>query len=144
MNTVHKILDLFENFLEEKSVWIENEDREGCDGEAILYGMDYGRLYEEINELLAKERLVLDDGDYVKYRRVSDVEKIIHVVKAAVDEYGRDLVDVYLDYETEMYDVMICKQNDSFPYMMGVGRLKRIDRKELACELDKLGVGHVW
>ena len=144
MNTVHKILDLFENFLEEKSVWIENEDREGCDGEAILYGMDYGRLYEEINELLAKERLVLDDGDYVKYRRVSDVEKIINVVKAAVDEYGRDFVDVYLDYETEMYDVMICRGNDSLPYMLGVGRLKRVDKNELACELDKLGVGHVW
>lgn len=144
MNTVHKILDLFENFLEEKSVWIENEDREGCEGEAILYGMDYGRLYEEINELLAKERLVLDDGDYVKYRRVSDVEKIIHVVKAAVDEYGRDFVDVYLDYETEMYDVMICRGNDSLPYMLGVGRLKRVDKNELACELDKLGVGHVW
>ena len=144
MNTVHKILDLFENFLEEKSVWIENEDREGCEGEAILYGMDYGRLYEEINELLAKERLVLDDGDYVKYRKVSDVDKIVRAVEKATSMYGRDFVDVYLDYETEMYDIMICRGNDSLPYMLGVGRLKRVDKNELACELDKLGVGHMW
>lgn len=75
---------------------------------------------------------------------MSDVEKIVRAVEKATSVYGRDFVDVYLDYETEMYDIMICRGNDSLPYMLGVGRLKRIDRKELACELDKLGVGHVW
>lgn len=144
MNTIHKILDIFENFLEDKGVWIENEDREDDESEAILYGMDYGRLYEEINELLATEQLVLDDGDYVKYRKVSDVDNIVRAVEEATSVYGRDFVNVYLDYETEMYDIMICRGNDSLTYMLGVGRLKRVDKNELACELDKLGVGHVW
>lgn len=67
MNTVHKILDIFEDFLEDKGVWIENEDRTGDEGEAILYGMDYGDLYEEINELLAHSKEIVLDGDVVKF-----------------------------------------------------------------------------
>jgi hypothetical protein len=46
------IIDLFENYLENNSVWIENDERCGDDGEAIIYGTHYGFLQENILEIL--------------------------------------------------------------------------------------------
>lgn len=66
-NTIHAILDIFENFLDRKGIEIPNEDKEGDEGEAILYEMDYGVLYEEINELLAHSNEIVLDGDVVKF-----------------------------------------------------------------------------
>ena len=140
MNTAHKILDIFENFLEEKGVWIENEDREDGDNEAILYGMDYGFLYEEINELLTTENLKLDDGEYTKHHVSEDVNQICIVVRNAIDDYGSNHVDVYKNPMTQMYDVMICTRNNSFAYMESVGRMTHVDENELEHELNKLGV----
>lgn len=140
MNTVHKILDIFEDFLEDKGVWIENEDRTGDEGEAILYGMDYGRLYEEINALLATGQLILDGDEFVERPLTPDVEKIIRVVEDAIEDHGSNHVDVYKNSATEMYDVMICTLHKSFPYMSSVGRVNQINEDELERELDKLGV----
>ncbi len=49
-----QIIDVFEDFLEEKGITIENEDREqsGDDGCAIIYGMDYGRLSNDIEDIM--------------------------------------------------------------------------------------------
>ena len=65
MNTIHKILDIFENFLDHKGINIPNEDREE-DNAAILYGMDYAELYDEINALLTEENPIVLDMDVVK------------------------------------------------------------------------------
>lgn len=46
------IIDLFEDYLENNSVWIENDERCGDDGEAIIYGSHYGFLQENILEIL--------------------------------------------------------------------------------------------
>lgn len=140
MNTVHKILSIFEDFLEDKGMWIENEDRTGDEGEAILYGMDYGRLYEEINALLATEQLILDGDQFVERPLTPDVEKILRVVKDAIKELGSNNVNVSKNPETEMYDVMVCTLYESFPYMSSVGRVNQIDEDELERELDKLGI----
>lgn len=140
MNTVHKILDIFEDFLEDKGVWIENEDRTGDEGEAILYGMDYGRLYEEINALLATEQLILDGDEFAKRPLTPDVEQILRVVEDAIEDHGSNHVDVYKNLETDMYDVMICTRHNSFPYMSGMGRVNQTDEDELERELNKLGV----
>jgi hypothetical protein len=42
------ILDIFEDFLSEKGVEIENEDKCGDEGEAILYGEDFDNLMSQI------------------------------------------------------------------------------------------------
>lgn len=145
MNTVHKILDLFENFLEEKSVWIENEDREGCEGEAILYGMDYGRLYEEINELLATEStIILENCQYKKLPYYTGNQKIVMTVDRALTEYPADRVSVNLDYEDGWFDVVICSRYDSFPYMCSIARSCDVEKDDLEYELNKRHVGHCW
>ena len=67
-NTVHAILELFEDFLYKKGINIPNEDRDRdnpYDG-AILYGMDYAELYDEINALLTEENPIVLDMDVVK------------------------------------------------------------------------------
>lgn len=145
MNTVHKILDIFENFLEDKGVWIENEDRTGDEGEAILYGMDYGRLYEEINALLATESaIVLESGRYMKLPVYTGNQKIIMAVDRALAEYSADRICVLLDYEDDWFDVMICSQHGSFPYMCSVAKAKNVHKDDLKYELDKRSVGYCW
>lgn len=142
MNTVHKILDIFEDFLEGKGVWIENEDREGDEGEAILYGMDYGRLYEEINELLANEKMVLDDGEYEVKHIDYGTLNILKAVDSALLKYLVNDVNVYLD-EAGMFDVMICAYDDSFPWMRGVAHINHVNIPTLKEALDKRHVGYV-
>lgn len=145
MNTVHKILDIFEDFLEDKGVWIENEDRTGDEGEAILYGMDYGRLYEEINSLLATENvIVLESGRYRKLPVYTGNQKIIMTVDRALTEYPADRISVNLDYEDGWFDVVICSRHDSFPYMLSVAKVKDVQEDDLKYELDKRHVGYCW
>lgn len=62
---IGEILDVFETFLEEHGIEIDNEDkqeaiRSGEDPESlcILYGSDYGELQSDIEEILAKWSLV--------------------------------------------------------------------------------------
>jgi len=42
-------LDCFEDFLDEKGVEIENDEHEGEEGEAILYGSDFDRLMNDLS-----------------------------------------------------------------------------------------------
>lgn len=145
MNTVHKILDIFEDFLDDKGVWIENEDREGDEGEAILYGMDYSRLYEEINELLATEpTIILENGQHKKLPVYTGNQKIIMAVDRALTEYSADRICVLLDYEDEWFDVMICSRHDSFAYMCSVAKAKDVQKDDLKYELNKRHVGYCW
>ena len=47
-----RILELFEDVLEEKNITIPDEDRTGSDEEARLYGMTYANLEDAIVEVL--------------------------------------------------------------------------------------------
>lgn len=51
---IGQIIDIFEDFLDEKGIRIDNPEREGEDTEeaANIYGSDYGALEDEIKELL--------------------------------------------------------------------------------------------
>ena len=49
-----RILDIFEDMLENKGVSIPDEDRTGDKSEACLYGMTYAELENEIAELLGR------------------------------------------------------------------------------------------
>jgi hypothetical protein len=60
------IVDIFEDFLEEKGVKIPNEERDENNSEAIIYGMDYGILSEQIESTLRAWDLIGDEEeDYV-------------------------------------------------------------------------------
>ena len=58
MNTTQIIIDIFEDFLEEKGINIDNPEREGDeDNAAIIYGTDYGYLEVRIQEVLDKSKM---------------------------------------------------------------------------------------
>lgn len=46
------ILDIFEGMLDDKGIIVPDEDREGDEDEACLYGTTYYELEDEITELL--------------------------------------------------------------------------------------------
>lgn len=59
-----QIIDIFEDFLEEKGVLIDNPERdEDADNTAILYGSDYGYLQDKIYETLRNWKLAAEETD---------------------------------------------------------------------------------
>ena len=56
---IGQIVDIFEDFLEDRNVEIPNEERnKDTDNPAIIYGSDYGQLQEELLELLKGWKIV--------------------------------------------------------------------------------------
>lgn len=55
---IGQVIDIFEDFLEEKHVAISNPDREGDPDAAILYGDDYDRLSGQIGQTLVNWDIV--------------------------------------------------------------------------------------
>lgn len=49
---IGQIIDAFEDFLELKGITIENDDKTGEEGEAIIYGGDYDELASGIEAIL--------------------------------------------------------------------------------------------
>lgn len=50
---IGQIIDIFEDFLEEKQIEIQNPDRkQSGDDAAIIYGMDYGALQNSLEEMM--------------------------------------------------------------------------------------------
>jgi len=49
---VGQIIDIFEDFLETKGIDIHNDEKDQDPDAAIIYGCDYGDLYQDIEELL--------------------------------------------------------------------------------------------
>lgn len=47
-----QIIDVFEDFLEEKGINISNDEKDETDNPAILYGSDYALLESEIMDIL--------------------------------------------------------------------------------------------
>ena len=52
LTTVNSFIEAFEDFLEERGIDIPNEEKEQSEGPCIIYGTDYGDLYERIEHLL--------------------------------------------------------------------------------------------
>lgn len=55
---VGQIINIFEEFLNEKGIYIENDERCGDIGESIIYGSDYGELQSSLEQLLDEWDLV--------------------------------------------------------------------------------------
>ena len=53
-----QIIDIFEDFLEERGVRLDNPEREEDDDAAIIYGTDYGELQSQLEALMVGWRLM--------------------------------------------------------------------------------------
>ena len=49
---IGQIIDIFEDFLDFKGIEIENDEKEGDETEAIIYGSDYGIVQTNIETML--------------------------------------------------------------------------------------------
>ena len=59
-----QIIDIFEDFLEEKGILIENTERdEDAAYAAIIYGSDYGYLQDRIYDTLRNWKLAGEEAD---------------------------------------------------------------------------------
>lgn len=47
-----EIIDIFEDFLEEKGVMWENDERDECDDSAIFYGTEYAQVEDQLDSLM--------------------------------------------------------------------------------------------
>lgn len=52
MNLAQEILEIFENYLEEKGIVTDNPEREEDENAALIYGTEYGDLECAINEVI--------------------------------------------------------------------------------------------
>ena len=58
-----RIIDIFEDFLEEKGIDIDNPEKEDNDDAAIIYGSDYGILQDQLKDLM-KAWGIISDGTH--------------------------------------------------------------------------------
>lgn len=49
-----RIVELFEDLLEEHGMMIPDDDRTGAEGEAPIYGVTYGNLVDDVEALIRK------------------------------------------------------------------------------------------
>ena len=62
-----QIIDILEDFLEEKGVLIDNPERdEDADNTAIIYGSDYGLLQDKIYDTLRNWKLAAEETDMLQ------------------------------------------------------------------------------
>lgn len=56
-----RIIDIFEDFLEEKGIDIDNPEKEDNDDAAIIYGSDYGILQDQLKDLMKAWGIISDE-----------------------------------------------------------------------------------
>ena len=61
---IGQIIDIFEDFLEEKGIEIPNPERPADDEEngAIIYGSDYGILQDDLEQMMRAWKILKEDG----------------------------------------------------------------------------------
>ena len=58
---IGQIIDIFEDFLEERGIVLPNEERgQDPDNAAIIYGTDYGQLQDELAGMMVGWDLMVD------------------------------------------------------------------------------------
>lgn len=53
-----EIIDVFENYLDEKGIVIDNPEKEGVDDPANIFGDEYGNLETEVNKVLIRWKII--------------------------------------------------------------------------------------
>lgn len=62
LEMIGQIIDVFEDFLTEKEVTIDNPEKDASETDVLIYGHDYDRLYSEIMNTLLRWNLIEDGG----------------------------------------------------------------------------------
>lgn len=57
---IGQVIDIFEDFLEERHVVLNNDERDEDPSAAIIYGSDYGVLQEQLQQMFLLWQLIPD------------------------------------------------------------------------------------
>ena len=92
---IGQIIDIFEDFLEEKNIVIENSEKSGEDNEAIIYGSDYGNLRESLTSMMEAWNII-DKEDTVNQEDTNTYfdelyEKAVASPFSIYKEYGKKI-----------------------------------------------------
>lgn len=105
--TLANIIDVFEDFLESKGVKIDNPDRPGNDGEAIIYGEDFDDIMNGISDVLKASGIFIADiydGPHKEQNNVLKIyvpskQHIIEITAGTGDNLLKeDIAEGYVDY----------------------------------------------
>lgn len=94
MKVSQRIIEVFENYLEEKGIEIENEERTDDECNALIYGTEYGNLQDEIENILKEENIYIQAKTYRFYGKIIDIHYNTIEVKS-------DSLEEYLEYSIE-------------------------------------------
>ena len=97
---IGQIIDLFEDFLEEKGIVIPNPEKDDDEDPAIIYGSDYGVLQDGIEEALKNWRLLSPPSSDC----VRAAEKILIDNGIDQDEADTVLQAVGYAFDLELYE----------------------------------------
>lgn len=59
---IGQCIDIFEDFLEEKGIVIDNPEKEESESPAIIYGTDYGNLSDELRGIFSAWGIIKKEG----------------------------------------------------------------------------------
>ena len=59
---IGQLIDIFEDFLEERGVMLPNDEREQDEDAAIIYGTDYDQLQTELIDTMRNWGIEVKDG----------------------------------------------------------------------------------
>lgn len=98
-----QMIDIFEDFLDEKKIKLENSEKEQSDGAANIYGTDYGILQTDIENILynwSNKEEFEKDNDKVNpihfFQITETLDRVIGVKSDTIQE-GYDKVSKLYD-----------------------------------------------
>ena len=80
------IIEVFEDFLNNRNIVLENEGKNQNADAANIYGMDYAELEDGVKYVLDKWGLILDDWMLPKERKAKRIHEIARLVRVLEDE----------------------------------------------------------
>ena len=90
---IGQIIDIFEDFLEEKGIRIDNEDKQMAieDGEdpktlAIIYGEDYGTLQTQLEEMMSNWKVTDNQGSDKVWTKETIIESLQQALHECTDD----------------------------------------------------------
>lgn len=80
------IIEVFEDFLDERGIILENEDKKEDADASNIYSMDYAELEDNVKDVLDKWGLILDDWMLPKERKAKRIHEVARLVRVLEDE----------------------------------------------------------
>ena len=87
MTVTQKIIEIFEDYLEEKGINIDNPEREEDDFASLIYGTEYGDLESKITEVIENEHCLITTNLPAFKAELKVEHDVIHIKSNSLSDY---------------------------------------------------------